>query len=221
MGPAARRLPGVGEPAAKPATAPCRCRRYPSAIRTSRRRGRVRAGHLRLGVLQGAFDGDSARLPLAGRRGAFWSGRPRALRADSGALRRPRCLRVVDASLGARPLRGHAASAGALDRLLSLCMALLLFGYLGGRQGLMSSSRGRPVVFLAGVGVFLLVFVAVAEVWLRTVTPASETRCRTSRSGEHSQVRPRRPADRPDDAWPLGAAGWPLAHQQWRLEQRR
>ena len=69
---------------------------------------------------------------------------------------------------------------------LGLCMALLIFGYLGTVRGSMSSSRRRGAfALLVRVAVFALVFAALAEVWLRAVMPA----CRDSLPATRTQPR--------------------------------
>jgi hypothetical protein len=77
----------------------------------------------------------------------------------------------------------------------------------------MSSSRGRALVFLIRLAVFVLVFTALAEVWLRTVTPASEIPNHILDS--HSQIFRFDPTGRPQGLQTVGR----LAHRagHWRV----
>ena len=119
--------------------------------------------------------GGRCRLLRARARRTLGRRRPRALRAGPRSLGRVARLRVVHAALGARSLGRTAAPARLAGppiwRSAWRCCCSAISAAV---RGSMSSSRRGPVIFLLRVVVFLLVFAALAEVWLRTVTPASE-----------------------------------------------
>ena len=142
-----------------------------------RRCGRLRAGDVRLGVLQGAFD-RCARSTTSRAAFAVPFEQRSTTRATSRSWLSQRPCSRTSGSPGAgstvSPSRGclcrRAGPPIWRSAWRSCCSAIW-----AAVRGSMFSSRRGPVLFLLRVVVFLLVFTALAEVWLRTVTPASET----------------------------------------------
>ena len=226
LGRPARLLPRRREPRFARAGHARARRQLGAGRRRARRRRRLRARDVRLGVLPGAVARRRDRVPRAGVHAPLGAG---DFARFVPTLLLSAALLVYEwftrgwehgLSIAAAPLAG---ALGRLRRPLHGAAPLRLPRREAGDLCPVLGAPGGPFAFLVRVALFALVFGGVAEVWFRTVMPASETADQLpAAAGDHVPVRP--VTARPQASSPSAACavrGGDVAGQQRRVEQRR